>query len=294
METGSEITPEAQPAAPPPAATAAATAPPTVKGVKKALGDYIRFVNANPDVLAKHFAEDKAGHLDARAALKELRGAWQPLKQQTPAPKLYVALEEIKTKLHSRLNFQWTDQPAAHSVTGELDVLWSQYANACRSLRMQTQIESTQAVLNHPDFDVAQHIVPIDQMCKEAAGPAVQAVSEARRAEAQAARIDAAQEEMLNAFDEGELSEEQLPSGAAISTANPAELGAMIKSWAVVHTQIGFWCLQRLCGAATAVSFSTAGALQREPPRKLPGRWCVVHDSMRPSCDCLTGVVGLG
>ena len=68
-----------------------APATPTVKQVKRAFAAYIKHLNAHPDALSGCF-KDEAGALDdraheaARAAIRELRAAWQPLKPSTSAP----------------------------------------------------------------------------------------------------------------------------------------------------------------------------------------------------------------
>lgn len=260
---------EPEPAPPAPVAT--------VKTVKKALGSYIRFINAHPEALKAYFADDDPGLKAARLALKRLRGAWQSLSPQTPVQELSVALHSMKAELHGQLNFQALQcQPAAipelsSAAAAELSALWSEYLRVCRALRMDTQVAATQAILSAvpagQDLTQLPGFTPIDQMQHAMEAPARQAEAEARRAAAQAARIDAAQDEMIRRFESGELSDDQLPT-EAIFTACPTDLKDLIKSWAVAHPQLGFHCLTRLVTAAQNDSwawFEAADILTERP-----------------------------
>jgi hypothetical protein len=233
-------------------ATSAATEPEpdeavqlaTVKTVKKALGNYIKFINAHPEVLVAHYADNAPGLKEARQALKQLRTAWQPLNPQTQPPQLGVALIRINAELHCKLNFQClaVDGTAAPELVVELGALWSEYTWGCRALRLDTTVGATLAGVNS---------LPPGQGLAQLSGMAEEVDAKARREEAQATRIDDAREELLRQYDSGELSEDQLQDDAvAISTAGPAAVGDMIRRWALVEPYLGFLSLQRLMAAA--------------------------------------------
>ena len=231
----------------------------TVKTTKKALGACIKFINAHPEALAAHFADDEPGLKAARQALKQLRGAWQPLNAQTPVQQLCVALQSMKAELHGRLNFQ--EGAPSPEDPAQLQALWSEYLRLCRALRLDTQAATTAAAFSAlpagQDLTQLPGFTSVDQMVKNMQAPAKQAEAEKRRAEAQQARIDAAQDELLRKVDSGELSEDfEFPTDAAISSTGPVALAGMIKSWAVVHPQVGFYCLRRLVVAAQGGSWA--------------------------------------
>eukprot|EP01052_Picozoa_sp_SAG31_P024124 SAG31_NODE_2032_length_6625_cov_3.010113_2_plen_391_part_00 len=186
----------------------------TVKEVKKALGDLIKHINANPAALADCFGQGKGA---TRQALKQLRLAWKPLTGSTPAHNLCAALHRMQ-EMHSQLDLQCPGEPqAVGQVATELVELWSWYLNAFRGLRVNTAANNSE--------------------------------SEAHR-RAQAARIDGLIDQMESAFEAGQLNDDQLPSNSAIAAADAQVISHMLKSWAVVHTQIGFLLLERLKQAA--------------------------------------------